>query len=107
MCERANQSILKEITRLRAAHRYGVEDARRVGTRIYNAKKHKATVNSPYFLVFGPEPNHSDRVVEQKRHQKVNLKSRVKIWVSKRTARDTRVFRAALDRDAQDCVSDC
>ena len=32
---------------------------------------------------------------------KINLKSRVNIWVSEQTARDRRVFREALDRDAQ------
>jgi len=101
MCERANQSILNEITRLQTAQGVTVEDARRVGTRIYNAKRHKATGNSPYFLVFGQEPNDPDLVVEQKKHEKVNLKSKVSRWVSERTARDRRVFREALERDAQ------
>ena len=99
MCERANQSILNEITKLRAEHGYGVDDARRIGTRIYNAKKHKATGYSPYSLVFGQEPNDPDLVIAQKKHGKVNLKSRVNMWIAERAARDRVVFREALERD--------
>jgi hypothetical protein len=98
MVERANQSILDEITRLRL-RKYSVDDARRMGTRIYNAKVHKATGHSPYSVVFGREPTDPDLVLEQKRHGKVDLKSKVNEWVTERTARDRRVFREALGRD--------
>ena len=100
MIERANQSILNGITKLRAEHGYGVDEARRVATRIYNARVHKSTGHSPFKIVMGKEPNDPDLVFSQKRHNKVNLKSEISKYVTERASRDREVFRAALERDA-------
>jgi hypothetical protein len=51
MIERANQSILNGITKLQAEHGYGVDEARRVKTRIYNARVHKSTGHSLFKIV--------------------------------------------------------
>jgi glutathione S-transferase len=99
MVERANQSILNGIAKLRAESGYGLEDARRMATKLYNSRVHKATGFSPYRLVFGKEQNEPDLVLSQRRHNKVNLKSAASKYAAERAAKDREAFQAAQERD--------
>jgi hypothetical protein len=105
MIERANRSILNEITKLRAGKGYAVEDARRVGTSLYNTRTHSATGKAPYFVVFGREWRDPDLVIEQKKHANVNLKSKIALWVAARAERDRLVYREAAETDQRQKIN--
>ena len=99
-CERANQTILKQITLLREDN-FSLEDAVELGVALYNNQVHSATGQTPYSLVFGREKNEPDLVLEQRRAHRVDPRSRTSKWARERAQRDREAFRKAAERDTR------
>jgi hypothetical protein len=69
--ERANQSLLNQITRL-LEEGFTLEESIELGAALYNNTVHTATGATPYSLVFGKPKNEPD-LVEQAKHSRVDL----------------------------------
>jgi hypothetical protein len=99
-CERANQTILKQITLLREDN-FSLEDAVELEVALYNNQVHPATGQTPYSLVFGREKNEPDLVLEQRRARRVDPRSRTSKWAHERAQRDREAFRKAAERNTR------
>ena len=97
-CERANQTLLKQIVLLRE-DKFSLEEAVELGVSLYNNQVHTATGQTPYSLVFGKAKNEPDLVVEQRRAHRVNPRSKTAKWARERAQRDREAFQKAVARD--------